>query len=400
MHDLLRLYARELADAYPDERDLARNRLMSYYHGAAVYLDAILTRQPPPKAIEPPAPTARHEFADYISAIAWARRERGNLLACAEYTIRNPEKDRQYQEKVWIILFASALAGFLRNEGLWNRSIEIQTRAISLTLQLDAHLAAANALSERAVLFRLTSQPYLAIADLEKAIAIYRENDSESGRLGEAHALNTHGVILDQLKRPSEARQLFSSALDIYRRLNDQLGEANVLHDQGMAEFFTHEYRRAVSLIGQALKLYETIGQPLGMAHAHANLAKAQRRMGLDGEAARNLESAQALYDELGDHLGVVTTLIQRGAALRERDRGEAIQCLNNAIELSRKIGHRLGVVNALDELGELHMAAGETLAAVDDWTRALEITKKQRLQREADSLANKLRRVHLTSES
>ena len=184
----------------------------------------------------------------------------------------------------------SALSGLLRNEGRWwYRSIELQTQSIELSAGIDAPLARANALNERALLYRLTGQLPAAVGDLTQSIDYCREIGGISAETAEGHALNIYGVILDQLGNQVAGRQRLNSALAIYRRLHDTLGEANVLHDLGMAEFFAKDYEKAAQLIDQALKYYLAIDQPLGSAHAHSNLARVQRVLGRDEEAAKDL---------------------------------------------------------------------------------------------------------------
>jgi tetratricopeptide (TPR) repeat protein len=398
MHDLLRLYARKLSDADPGEQDLARNRLLSYYHSGAAYVDSILTRQPPPQAVVPPVSPVSHNFADRRSALDWARAELPNLLACADYVVHHAEDPHRHQEKAWAVLFASALAGILRNEGLWSRSIEIQTLAMNAAEQINAPMAVANVLSERALLYRLTGELERAVNDLERAIAIYRQIGNE---IGEAHALDTYGVVLDQLGRQAESIQKHSSALDIYRRLDNRLGEANVLQDQGMTQLFAKNFAEAMELFSQALTLYQEIDQPLGSAHAHAYLARAQSGDGLQRAAEESLESAEELYREIGNQAGVVTTLIQRGTILRQHDRRQANQVLNKARQLSSDIGNQIGLVNALDQLAELRMARPATRRfAIDLWMWALETTRKYGLQREEAKLVDKLNRLGLISGS
>ena len=71
LHDLIRHYARSLADEDdPAGNAAAVNRVLAYYDEAATYVDSMLTRQPPPLAFEPSMPVVSHRFADRSSAIA------------------------------------------------------------------------------------------------------------------------------------------------------------------------------------------------------------------------------------------------------------------------------------------------------------------------------------------
>jgi tetratricopeptide (TPR) repeat protein len=396
MHDLIRRYARSLAGRDdPAKNEAAVKRLFDYYLGALCYIDSILTRQQPPQSIDLPVPTVTHDFVDPPSAIAWARVELTNLLACADYIVRNAESAGGREEKARAILFIGGLAGLLRNDGLWDRSIGFQTQAINVGEQLHVPLAVANALSERALLYRLTGQLEAAVIDLDRAIAIYREIGGSAGGTGEAHALNTYGVVLDQRKDQVKGRQRLSEALSIHRRLNNPLGEANVLHDQGMAEFFAKNDDAATQLLSEALTLYASIDHPLGMAHAYYNLGRAQQRVGSE-DAEGNFELARLAYQNLGNKLGEINVLIQLGAVLRDHHNfSRAAEVLDEAIGKSVEIGSQLGLVNSLYERGELYKTMRKRKAALAAWARALETAREHGLEREEARLEAALASGH-----
>lgn len=396
MHDLVRRYGRSLAaQDDPAETTAAINRLLAYYRDAAASADALLTRQPTPSAIDPSVlSSVRHDFRSRLGVIEWVRAELPNLLACADYVIQNSEGNARREENAWTLLFASALAGILRNEGYWSRSIEFQTHAINCAEKIHLPLGMANALSERGMLYRLTADLESAVRDLERAISIYRTVGGRAGLIGEAHALNTYGVVLDQLDKRDEGRRRLSEALDIYRGSHDSLGEANILHDQGMAEFFAGDYDEAIRLLKKALELYKAVDQPLGMAHAHSNLARAQQQAGAGRSSVDNLQSARVLYRELGNKLGEINVLVRLGATLRQQDRERAVQVLNEAITLSADIGNQLAQLDALDELGEIYMGDDDRKAAHETWSRALRIAREHEVLREVVKLEGKVRRA------
>jgi tetratricopeptide (TPR) repeat protein len=394
MHDLIRRYAQSLAERDdPAESETAVGRLLAYYCDAAAQADALLTRQPAPEAIVRPAPTVREDFADLFSVIRWCHVEFPNLLACADYVVRQAENGGRREENIWVVMFASALAGILRNEGWWRRSIELQTQAYRAAEVIGLPVGAANALSERGMLYRLTAELGSAAADLDRAIAIYQQIGGVAGRAGEARSLNTYGVVLDQLGQPDEAKRRLSEALGIYRQIGDSLGEANVLHDQGMAELFSRDYDSAIALLGQALDLYQTVGQPLGMAHAHTSLGRALQHVGAEADAAGNLDSARVLYRDLGNRLGEINVLARLGTVLRRNDPDRAAEVLTEAIRLSSDIGNQLARIEALDELGEVYLMSGNKKAAMDAWSRALRLAMEHGIEREATKLAGKVGR-------
>jgi tetratricopeptide (TPR) repeat protein len=401
VHDLIRDYSKGLAaEDNPADNAAAVDQLLAYYRQAAAYVDSVVTRQPPPIAIEPPVPAVHHQFADRSAAIAWARAELPNLSACAQYVVHEADGPGRDREKAWVVMLAGALAGFLRNDGLWLQSIDLQTSAITAAQQLRLPLGQANALHERGLLYRLSGQLRNAVADLEQALAIYREIGGHAGETGEAHVLNTLGVVLDQLKRSAEGTERLASSLAAYRRLGNHLGEANALHDEGMAKYFAQHYTEAADLLSQALALYQSVDNLLGQAHAHSNLAKAQNRTGLDHEAADHLNAAGELYHQLGNRLGEATVLTQLGTALRRQGNYEqAANQFRSAEELNTDIGNQLGRATTLKEWGELCIAIGDIPGAKEWLTRSLELFRKYGIQRDEAGPIELLRSLGLMDE-
>lgn len=391
LHDLIREYSRSLA-SQDDMDDGPVNRLFAYYYQATVYVDSVLTRQPPPVSIDPPTSSISHTFTDRRDAILWIRTEQLNLQNCAQYVMDGLGNSESQQAKRWVIMFASSLAGILRNDGKWAFSLKLQTSAIVAAEELQIPLAMANALHERGLLKRLVDDQRGALTDLEQAIRIYRDIGGKAGLMGEAHALNTAGVVLDRLSRRSESDEFLVSALGIYQRLDSQLGQANVLQDQGMSELFAGQSAAAASFFSRALTLYEDADHLLGKAHARNYLARAQRQSGLEREAAENLLQAQQLYHDLGNQLGEITTQNQRGAAVGRIDYGQGSKILNDAMHRSLEIGSQPGLVDAMYELGMLHRINSDNVAAIRIWNHALEICREYDLQREEKKLLKELR--------
>ena len=200
IHDLVRDYARGLAASdSPGESRAAINRLLAYYQAAAAYADRLLTRQPPPAAIEPPAPSVRHDFAGPPSVIEWVRAELPNLLACVDYVVHNAEDNNRREEIAWVVLFAGALAGILRNESLWRRSIELQTRTVAVAEKIQVPLAVDRGEAARS---------------LNEALEISTEIGNHSARID---ALDGLGELSMLAGDPDAALVTWSDALKIAR---------------------------------------------------------------------------------------------------------------------------------------------------------------------------------------
>ena len=110
MHDLIREHARVLAGRLdPDrDRDQATGRLLDYYQHTAARAHALITRQtrPAPASADGAIPAAVPGLASREQALAWARAERGSLLACLDHATATGQHAR-------VIALTAALAGLL-----------------------------------------------------------------------------------------------------------------------------------------------------------------------------------------------------------------------------------------------------------------------------------------------
>ena len=112
MHDLIRRYARDHAAADPaPERQQAVERLLDYYLYTADLAETSLARQTrisPASLVTPPV--AAPALPDRAHALAWARTERPNLLACLDYAVRAGQHAR-------VVALTAALAALLMQDG-------------------------------------------------------------------------------------------------------------------------------------------------------------------------------------------------------------------------------------------------------------------------------------------
>jgi tetratricopeptide (TPR) repeat protein len=403
LHDLIREYVKSLAgEDDPVENAAAIGRLLGYYYASAAYVDTMLTRQPPPPPFEPPYPGVGRDQLSRQAAVGWARDELPNLQALTDYVVLQAEGGDAVASH-WVVLFASALAGLLRNDGYWLESIDRQTQAVAAAVRLDSPLAEANALHERALLYRLSARLDDAISDLDRALILYRDVGGDAGAIGAAHVLNTYGVVLDQRNRPTEAQERFDQAMVGHRRLGDRLGEANVLHDEGMKEYFAGKraeregppgqalvcYQAAAGLLGQALALFQEVDHPLGQAHARLNLGRAERNAGRESAAAANLDAAGGLYHELGNRLGEATILVELGEMLRRLPEDQydkqVVRYLRKAERISKRIGNQRVRGTAFEQLGEFYLAKGCRDRAIARFGQALRLYRENGLDRDAE---------------
>ncbi len=384
LHDLLREHARTLAAADPAaETDQGLGHLLDYYQHTAAIAEARLARQsrtrPAPAAFTAP-PAAVPDLPDHARALAWARAERANLLACLDHATGTGQHAR-------VVALTADLAALLRYDGPWSDAITRHTTAGQAARYLGDRPGEANALYDLGV--GLADHPGAAEA-LEAALGIYRDLGDQ---LGQANALHELGGCQRAFTGDYPgATQLLEAALGIYRDLGDQLGEANALYYLGGVRYLTGDYPGATQMLEAALGIYRDLGDRLGQeAHALNHLGCVRWLTGNCRGAAEALEAALGIYRDLGDRLGEANALNYLGGVRRQTgDYSDAAEAQEAALGIYRDLGDQLGEANALNELGIVRWLTGDFAGAAEDLEAALGIARDLRYRLgEANALLN-----------
>jgi hypothetical protein len=187
MHDLIRRYARDHAAADPaPERERALDRLLNYYQHTAALAEARLARRARTSpAPDTPTPAAAPALAGADQALAWARAERPNLLACLDHATDTGQHAR-------VVALTAVLATLLRQDGPWADALTRHATGVETARRLGDRLGQANALLNLGTVRWLTGD-YPGAADaLSEALGISRDLGD---RLGQASALTDLGVV-------------------------------------------------------------------------------------------------------------------------------------------------------------------------------------------------------------
>jgi tetratricopeptide (TPR) repeat protein/transcriptional regulator with XRE-family HTH domain len=355
MHDLIRQHARALAERLEldEDRDAATTRLLDYYQHTAVLADALLARlvRAAPARSAGTAPTAIPVLASREQALAWARAERANLLACldqANATGRPAD----------VIGLTAGVAGLLEHDGPWAESIARHTIAVRAAGRLGDKRGQAGALTNLGELRRLTGDYPSATRDLEGALSIYRDLGD---RRGQAGALTSLGIVRQLTgDHPGAAKDL-EGALSIYRDTGDWRGQAYTLTYLGRMRLTTGDYPSAARDLQQALRIHGDGGDRLGQAGALNSLGCVRRLTGHLSAGIRDLEEALSIHRDLGYRLGQAHVLTDLGDARRAAaEYGGADRDLQEALGIYHDLGDRLGEARALTFLGELRRLTGD----------------------------------------
>ncbi len=366
MHDLIRRYARDLGAAGGEQ---ALDRLLDYYQHTAALAGARLARtNPAPVPAAPPA--AVPDLQDRTRALAWARAERANLLACLDHAAGTGQHAR-------VVALTAAMAAFLRIDGPWADAVARHASAVQAARHLGDRPGQAGALIDLGIARRLTGDYPGAAQALEEALDLCRDLGDRPGQAG---ALSDLGLVRRLTGEPGAA-QAVGEALAIFRDLGDRPGQAGALSNLGTVRRLTGDYPGAAQAQEEALAISRDHDCRLGLGNALHDLGALRRLTGDYPRAAQTLGEALRLYRDLGSRPGQAGVLRELAAVRRlTGDYPGAAQVLEEALGLSRGLGERRGQANALSDLGTLRRLTGDYPGAAQTLEEAL------RLYRELDN--------------
>ncbi|MEV5689102.1 tetratricopeptide repeat protein [Streptomyces sp. NPDC052164] len=390
LHDLLRSYARTLAEHDPaDDCGASTGRLLDYYQHTAEAAERHLAEAPRTATpVADPSPAAAPGMANHEQALAWMRTERANLIACihqAIATARHPQA----------IYLTAALAAFLRQQGHWDEAVSLHRAAATSARLTGNRLGETGALAELGWVRYLTGDFPEAARLTRQALELYR---ALGNRLGEANTLRELGWVRYLTADYTEAARLTWQALELYRALGNRLGEAYTLRGLGWVQYSTGDYTAAADLTRQALDISRSLGNRPGEAHALRELGRVRYATGDYTAAADLLQKSLTLFQDLRDVQGQVEVLNSTGALLIASvgPGGGALAVYQQALHLARRIHSPLDEAHALEGSARCHARSGDHPAALADLHQAVGIYQRIRAA-EAPAVAEYL--THLQAQ-
>jgi tetratricopeptide (TPR) repeat protein/transcriptional regulator with XRE-family HTH domain len=353
MHDLLRGYARELADAQDgrDQQRAALTRLFDYYlYTAGTAMGTAFPGERGRLPAVPPPPASVPAFAAEADARAWLDAERPNLVLAAVHAAEHGWPGHATR-------LSATLFRYLDIGRHYREAIAVHGSACRAARRTGDRAAEANALKNLGAL-GIRQRRYAEAADsYRQALAVFRE---ASDPVGQAAAVEGLGFVEFLQGRWQEALGLLEQSLAMNREAGDRKGEAHSLSGLGFVELRQGRYQQAADYLRQSHALFRDLGDRAGQAHAVGNLGEVELRQGRYGDAAGHLQQALDLCREIGDRSNAADVLAALGVTrLRQGRYGDAAGYLNQALDLSRETGDESTQATVLNGLGEVLLATG-----------------------------------------
>lgn len=339
LHDLVRLYAAELAT--PEETDAALKRLAAAAchtsHTAdrliAAHHQEINVGELPPDCTLPNLTVERQ-------AREWLRTERANVMALQQVAF-----ERRWYETAWAL--AWTMTTFNLRMGHLHDNFTAWVSGLEAAKYLDKDM--------RTRAYRHLSR---ACSDLN--------------RHEEAYRYGLEGLAWAQ-------------------ECQDELGEAHTRRAVARACERRGDNEEALTHSKRALELYERLDRPFSSSHALDEIGWYTARLGRFDEAREHSTAALAQCRDRIDRSGEAGALMTLGfIANGTGDPVGAIRLYEESRAISQELGDAKSEAKVLDHLGDA-AATIDPAKAIDAWESAAGLYKAQRLTEEAAAVREKL---------
>ncbi|WP_020579309.1 AfsR/SARP family transcriptional regulator [Actinopolymorpha alba] len=334
-HDLVRLYARDLADAELDGSDRleAIQRGFHYYLGTTRNAADVLSPATEDRSsigiLAGELRSSGSTFAARAVAAAWVDAEVANLLAVANQAISDPE------HHPIVVGLSAAAAGPLNVRHRQRTLIELARLAIDAARTTGDERGLAQATNDLAIGYMNTGQVEAALEHAEQAMRYWTLNRDP---ISQAATLNIIGNLWSQHGDPNLALDNYRQALDIRRRLGHREAQAAILSN--LAETLAQEGQceEALEHLDEALNLYRSEKSVGGEGLVLGTIGKTQLHAGDPARAIDSFERALPLVCLAGQrhfeadfrwHLGTAHHAVGNHEQARASKR-QALEILRN----------------------------------------------------------------------
>ncbi|SCG81605.1 AfsR/SARP family transcriptional regulator [Micromonospora rifamycinica] len=356
LHALVRIYARERADAEesPDALREAVGRVLTGWRALIdrIAVDAppaeVVWRRPPPVEFEIPDSLTRRVLAD---PTGWLHRQELVLTVGVERA--GAIGLHQVVGDFVSALTAQELKGANR--------FEFQSRVVAAALPAAAR--AGEPYDEALMLFELArlrmseDRHGEARQHFGEALSTFRTLHDVRGQ---AAALAGLGIACRDSGHLTEALHFLDQAAALLQALDDAGGIGYVHRVRGSVRLEQGAYPAALVDLELSLRAYERAGSRRGVAYTVRSIGIYHRVCGKYAESLRACERAAEIFDEAGDQL-MRSYAVRSHATARLRMGSPDRVCvdLERALSVAKESEDRWGQAMALHVLGQFHRVAG-----------------------------------------
>jgi DNA-binding SARP family transcriptional activator len=353
MHDLLRIYARELAagqDSEQDRREALTSLLDHYLHTIAAATDTMFPGESDRRARVPLPGTPGPAVTSMAAARAWLDAERATLTAIAAHAATSGWPAHATR-------LAATLFRYLETGGYYPEIAATQEHARRAAREAGDRAAEAEALRGLIVIDLRQGRYQVAADRLQQSLAVYRETGDVAREAGALGNLGIAGFLQGRYQRATSHLQ---QSLSAYRETGDRTGQARQLNNLSLIELRLGNYQQAGEHLDEAVAICRETGDRADEAYALSNLGVLSLRLEHYQQAGEQLGQALAACRETGNRDCEAYALGSLGiVASRQGNHQQAAEHLDQAVAICRETGDRSSEAEELNSLAEVHLAAG-----------------------------------------
>jgi len=219
-----------------------------------------------------------------------------------------------------------------------------------------------------------------AISTYTSALALYREIQD---REREGDTLQAMGSAHQGLSRDDKAIGYFEEALAISREIKDRRGEGNALTNLGRAYNNLSQNEKAIVYLVKALAIQREIDELLNESRTLDYLGFAYGDLSQNEKAIGYFQQALAVQRQIHDRLGEGGSLMNIGLAYRDLSELEkAIVYFEQTLVIFRDIKERRGEGAALGNLSTVYLYMGQYEKAIGYCEQALAVNRETKAHR------------------
>ena len=248
---------------------------------------------------------------------------------------------------------------------------------------------------------------------LESSLENFEELDELHGK---AMALKWLGTNYARSARFDEAISACNKSRILYSEIGDKYAEASLLANIGGVYQYQESLEEALIHYEQASQLFEEIGDHIDFAKCLSNMGLTYVTLGQFERALYCHQRALPIKQGIGDQKSHADSLLHLGIAQESNSARvnprlsiqpfkeylkfhEAVDSHKQALSLYKQIGDKSGKSAAFYNLGSVHLCIGTADIALDNFNRALQVSRELSLHARIVRTLSGMSRAYLQAE-
>ncbi len=233
------------------------------------------------------------------------------------------------------------------------KSEEMAQQAIKLSGALKYDIGLGKAHQNLGKAFEMKGKYERAFAEDSTALEIFKKVNDQSGI---ADVINHIGVILDLQGNYIPALNAYTQCLEIKKTLNDQKGIASGYNNIGIVHDELGNYVKAMEFYLKSLTIREKLGNKYDIGGSYNNIGIVHEEQGNFDEALEYLSKALALYKESGSKVDVARAYDNMGEIYRKQEHYEkALQMTFVSLDIYEDLKNIYGLAQANEDIAAVY---------------------------------------------